>query len=66
MRCGWTEEEIGAEVERLLSECGSNSQRELIVSLAAEAKERDNSWPLKPKYVAPPPLYLEQRAKAKQ
>jgi hypothetical protein len=58
MRCGWTEKEIQVEIDRQIKD--SPDSRNLILELAAEAKAKENSWPLRPKYVKPPPLYLRQ------
>ena len=47
--CGWTEREINEDVARLLAQPGAD--RDLILELAAEARLRGNSWPLRPKPV---------------
>jgi hypothetical protein len=61
MRCGWTEAEIKKELQGRLKECETQEQKELILSIAKEANDRGNSWPLCPKEVPMPKLYLEEK-----
>ena len=58
MRDGWTEAEIQAEIDRQIAD--NPADKDLIMELAAEAKVKGNSWPLQPKFVAPPPLHLNE------
>ena len=60
MADGWTKKEIKSEFKRRLAECTTNEQRNLMKEIFAHAQANGYSWPLQPKFVAPPPLHLNE------
>ena len=58
MRCGWTEQEIATELTSRLDDCHDEQSRTVLREIAAEAKAKGHSWPLRPKFVERPPLYI--------